>query len=96
VAVECALKSAVSKMKGTRCDVGSLGKRKVVRRLFGSAPHAWRRVRQAVAYGVAAPAGMVAAARALSDEGDDARGGPNWAQSKNGPEDLMGHHREVG
>jgi hypothetical protein len=33
-------------------------------------------------------------------EGDDARGGPSgpqcWAQSKNGPEDLMGHHGEVG
>jgi hypothetical protein len=33
-------------------------------------------------------------------EGDDARGGPSglqcWAQSKNGPEDLMGHHGEMG
>jgi hypothetical protein len=96
VAGECALKSTVSKMKGTRCGIGSLGKRKVVRRLFDSAPHAWRRARQAAAYGVAAPAGAVAAAWALSDEGDDARGGPSWAQSKNGPEDLMGHHGEVG
>jgi hypothetical protein len=67
---ECALKSPVSKMKGTRCGVGSLGKRKVVGRLFGSAPRAWRVVRQAAAYGAAAWAGAVAA-RALSDEGDD-------------------------
>jgi hypothetical protein len=29
-------------------------------------------------------------------EEDDAEGGPSWAQSKNGPEDLMGHHGEVG
>jgi hypothetical protein len=29
-------------------------------------------------------------------EEDDAGGGPSWAQSKNGPEDLMGHHGEVG
>jgi hypothetical protein len=33
-------------------------------------------------------------------EGDDAGGGPSgpqcWAQSKNGPKDLMGHHGEVG
>jgi hypothetical protein len=46
VAGECALKSAVSKMKGTRCGVGSLGKRNVVGQLFGSAPHARRRVRR--------------------------------------------------
>jgi hypothetical protein len=70
VAGECALKSAVLKMKGTRCGVGSLGKRKVVGRLFGLAPHAWRWARQAAVYGAAASAGAVAA-RALSDEGDD-------------------------
>jgi hypothetical protein len=93
---ECALKSDVSKMKGTRCVIGSLGKRKVVGRLFGSAPRAWRRARQAAAYNMAAPTGVVAVAQALSDEGDDTRGGPSWAQSKNGPEDLMGHHGEVG
>jgi hypothetical protein len=29
-------------------------------------------------------------------EEDDAGGGPSRAQSKNGPEDLMGHHGEVG
>jgi hypothetical protein len=29
-------------------------------------------------------------------EEDDAGGGPSWAQSNNGPEDLMGHHGEVG
>jgi hypothetical protein len=46
------------------------GKMKVVGRLFGSAPRAWRGKRQAMAYGAAAPAGAVAA-RALSDEGDD-------------------------
>jgi hypothetical protein len=46
VAGECALKSAVSKMKGTRCGVGLLGKRKVVGQLFGSAPCAQRRARQ--------------------------------------------------
>jgi hypothetical protein len=46
VAGECALKSAVSEMKGTRCGVGSLGKRKVVGQLFGLAPRARRRARQ--------------------------------------------------
>jgi hypothetical protein len=29
-------------------------------------------------------------------EEDDAGGGPSWAQSKNGPKDLMDHHGEVG
>jgi hypothetical protein len=64
VAGECALKSTVSKMKGTRCSVSSLGKRKVVGHLFGSAPHAWRRARQVVVHGAATPTGQVAAARA--------------------------------
>jgi hypothetical protein len=33
--------------------------------------------------------------RHLGEE-DNVRGGPSWAQSKNGTEDLMGHHGEVG
>jgi hypothetical protein len=57
VAGECALKSAVSKMKGTWCGVGSLGKRKVVGQLFISAPRARRRARQAAAHGAATPTG---------------------------------------
>jgi hypothetical protein len=43
VAGECALKSAVSKMKGKRCGIGSLGKRKVVRRRFASSSPERRR-----------------------------------------------------
>jgi hypothetical protein len=37
----------------------------------------------------------VAALRRPREE-DDAGGGPSWAQSKNGSEDLIGHHGEVG
>jgi hypothetical protein len=74
VAGECALKSAVLKMKGTRCSVGSLGKRKVVGQLFGSAPRASRRAQQAAAHGAATPTGRVTAARA--EEEDDSR---RWA-----------------
>jgi hypothetical protein len=29
-------------------------------------------------------------------EEDDAGGGPSFAQSKNGPKDMMGNHGEVG
>jgi hypothetical protein len=36
VASDCALKSIISKTKGTRCGIGSLGKRKVVRRHVAS------------------------------------------------------------
>jgi hypothetical protein len=36
VACECILKSAISKMKGTRCGIGSLGKRKVAGWCFAS------------------------------------------------------------
>jgi hypothetical protein len=90
VAGECALKSAVSKMKGTRCGVSSLGKSKVVGQLFGSAPRTWRRARQVVAHGAATPTGRVVAAWA--EEEDDSRrwaglgwlGGPNatWASAE--------------
>jgi hypothetical protein len=78
VAGECALKSAISKMKGTRCGIGSLGKRKVVGQLFGSAPHARRTAWQAAAHSAATPTGRVAAARA--EEEDDSRrwAGPGW------------------
>jgi hypothetical protein len=80
---ECTLKSAVLKMKGTRCCVGSLGKRKVVGQLFGSAPRAWRRARQVAAHGAATPTGWVAAARA--EEEDDSRmwAGPGWTGGPN-------------
>jgi hypothetical protein len=83
VAGECALKSAVSKMKGTRCGIGSLGKRKVVGQLFGSAPRALRRARQAAAHGAATPTGRVAAARV--EEEDDSRrwAGPEWPSGPN-------------
>jgi hypothetical protein len=83
VAGECALNSAVSKMKGTRCGIGSLGKRKVVRQLFRSAPRARRRARQAAAHGAATPIGRVAATRA--EEEDDSRrwAGPEWPGGPN-------------
>jgi hypothetical protein len=78
VAGECALKLAISKMKGTRCDVGSLGKRKVVEQLFGSAPRAWRRARQAATHSAATPTGRVAAVRVrkkMTPEGGLGRSG---------------------
>jgi hypothetical protein len=78
VAGECALKSAVLKMKGTRCGIGSLGKRKVVGQLFGSAPHVRRRARQAVAHGAATLTGWVAAARAEEEDGSRRWAGPGW------------------
>jgi hypothetical protein len=75
---------------GTRCGIGSLGKRKVVGQLFGLAPRAWRRAQQAAVHSVAVPTGWVAAARV--EEEDDSRrwakpecpGGPNatWASTE--------------
>jgi hypothetical protein len=83
VAGECALKSAVSKMKGTRCGVDLLGKRMVVGQLFVSAPRARRRARQAAAHDAATPIGQVAAAQA--EEEDDSRrwAGPEWPGGPN-------------
>jgi hypothetical protein len=83
VAGECALKSVVSKMKRTRCGVGSLGNGKVAGQLFGSAPRARRRARQAAAHGAAVPTGQVAVAQA--EEEDDSRrwAGPEWSGGPN-------------